>query len=82
MPLSPAFFTAPEADRLLQELRETTTWRQKTIKLYRKSIDMPPLTAWYGDEGTGYVYSGIRNVPLPWTSALIEVERAARPRPA
>ena len=74
--LYPAFFAAPEADRLLQELRETTAWRQETIKLYGKSIDMPRLTAWYGDEGTGYVYSGIRNVPLPWTPALIEVKRA------
>ena len=72
----PAFFPAPEADRLLQELRETTAWRQKTIKLYRKSIDMPRLTAWYGDEGTRYVYSGIENVPLPWTPALLEVKRA------
>jgi hypothetical protein len=28
---SPAFFSAPEADRLLNELRETTEWRQDTM---------------------------------------------------
>ena len=42
-------------------------------------IEVPRLTAWYGDEGTGYIYSGIRNVPLPWTPALIEVKRAIEP---
>jgi len=35
-----------------------------------------PLGAWYGDEGTGYTYSGIENHPLPWTPALLEVKRA------
>ncbi len=75
----PAFFSPCEADRLLQKLRDTTAWRQETIKLYGKTIDVPRLTAWYGDAGTSYVYSGIRNVPLPWTPALIEVKRAVEP---
>ena len=42
---------------------------------------MPRLTAWYGDEGTRYTYSGIENVPLPWTPAILEVKRAVE-RPA
>jgi alkylated DNA repair dioxygenase AlkB len=77
--LDPAFFSGSEADRLLRELRDTTAWRQETIKFYGKTIDVPRLTAWYGDEGTGYVYSGIKNVPLPWTPALLEVKRAVEP---
>jgi alkylated DNA repair dioxygenase AlkB len=77
--LYPAFFSASVADRLLLELRETTAWRQETIKLYGKDIRIPRLTAWYGDEGTSYVYSGINNVPLPWTPALLEVKRAVEP---
>jgi alkylated DNA repair dioxygenase AlkB len=75
----PHFFRAPEADRLLVELRDTTVWRQETIRLYGKKIDMPRLTAWYGDEGATYVYSGIKNVPMPWTPALLEVKRAVEP---
>ncbi len=47
--------------------------------LFGKTIDVPRLTAWYGDAGTGYAYSGIRNVPLPWTPALIEVKQAVEP---
>jgi alkylated DNA repair dioxygenase AlkB len=77
--LYPAFFSIAEADRLLRELRETTAWRRETITLYGKDIEIPRLTAWYGDQGTTYVYSGIKNVPLPWTPALLEVKRAVEP---
>jgi alkylated DNA repair dioxygenase AlkB len=75
----PAFFPAPQADRLLRELLDTTAWRQETITLYGKPIEVPRLTAWYGDEGTRYTYSGITNVPLPWTPVLMEVKRAVEP---
>jgi alkylated DNA repair dioxygenase AlkB len=74
-----AFFPQADADRLLQELLATTAWRQESIKLYGRSVDVPRLTAWYGDEGTGYTYSGIMNHPQPWTPALLEVKRAVEP---
>ncbi|MFO0966819.1 MAG: alpha-ketoglutarate-dependent dioxygenase AlkB [Gemmataceae bacterium] len=72
----PSFFPRGEADRLLHELLTTTAWRQESIKLYGKAIDVPRLTAWYGDEGTGYTYSGIVNEPQPWTPAILEVKGA------
>ncbi len=72
----PSFFPQAEADRLLQELLTTTAWRQESIKLYGKPIDVPRLTAWYGEEGTGYTYSGIVNEPQLWTPVLLEVKRA------
>jgi alkylated DNA repair dioxygenase AlkB len=74
--LYPAFFSAAEADRLFREIRESTAWRQDTIKFFGKAVDVPRLTAWYGDEGTRYTYSGIENVALPWTRPLLEVKRA------
>ena len=77
--LYPAFFSALEADRLLREVRDTTAWRQETITLYGKTIDVPRLTAWYGDEGTSYIYSGIKNEPLAWTPVLGEIKRAVEP---
>lgn len=77
--LYPAFFGSVDADRLLRELRDTTTWRQETIKLFGSTINVPRLTAWYGDEGAAYTYSGIKNEPLPWTAALLEVKRAVEP---
>jgi alkylated DNA repair dioxygenase AlkB len=75
----PDFFSAIEADRLLREIRDTTTWRQETIKFSGKTVDVPRLTAWCGDADTRYVYSGIENVPLPWTPALLEVKWAVEP---
>jgi alkylated DNA repair dioxygenase AlkB len=75
----PAFFSAADADRLFREIRESTAWRQDTIKFFGKTIVVPRLTAWYGDEGTRYTYSGIDNVPLPWTRPLLEVKRAVEP---
>jgi alkylated DNA repair dioxygenase AlkB len=73
------FFPAAVADRLLQELRDTTAWRQESATLYGHPVNLPRLTAWYGDEGMGYTYSGIANVPEPWTPALLEVKRAIEP---
>lgn len=70
----PDLFPAAEADRLLSQLVETTQWRQDSIKIYGKPTPLPRLTAWYGDPGTRYVYSGIVNVPLPWTAALAEIK--------
>jgi len=75
----PAFFSATQADCLLVELRDTTDWRKETFRLYGKDINFPRLTAWYGDEGSSYTYSGIKNVPLPWTPAILEVKRAVEP---
>ncbi len=34
---------------------------------------MPRLTAWYGDEGAVYTYSGLKNAPAPWNAPLLEL---------
>ena len=67
---------AHDADRLFAELLESTAWRQENIKLYGRAIPLPRLTAWYGDAGTGYKYSGLTNIPAPWTPVLVEVKAA------
>jgi alkylated DNA repair dioxygenase AlkB len=73
----PDFFPKAEADRLLVQLDETTEWRQDSMKMFGQVKPLPRLTAWYGDPGACYVYSGIVNEPLPWTAALAEVKDAA-----
>ena len=74
--ICPDFFRAADADRLLGELLETTTWRQEVFKMYGKEMPFPRLTAWCGDVGTSYTYSGLKNVPGPWTAPILEVKRA------
>jgi alkylated DNA repair dioxygenase AlkB len=68
--LYPQFFTAKESDEFLEDLTSNINWRQDYIKLYGKSIALPRLTAWYGDEGKSYTYSGIEQHPEPWTPTL------------
>lgn len=67
-------FGGEESDRLYTELDQTTQWRQDRIKLYGKSIPLPRLTAWYGEPGKSYTYSGIEMYPVTWTDGLLEVK--------
>jgi alkylated DNA repair dioxygenase AlkB len=64
------FFTIEESDQFFKELENDVNWKQDYIKLYGKPIPLPRLTAWYGDEGKSYIYSGIEQHPDPWTSTL------------
>ena len=61
--------------QLLQELIVETPWRAEEITVWGKKHLQPRLTAWYGDAGRGYTYSGISMAPLPWTSTLAELRR-------
>jgi alkylated DNA repair dioxygenase AlkB len=61
--------------RLFGELRDEIEWRQDTIRMYGREYNVPRLTAWYGDPEATYLYSGIRNKPLPWTDLLSQIRR-------
>lgn len=50
-------------------------WKQDRLKLYGKSIPLPRLTAWYGDPGAAYTYSGIKSEPNPWNDGLLHIKR-------
>lgn len=65
----------PEADRLLDELRAITPWRQETATVMGRRVAIPRLTAWHGE--AGYVYSGIRMEPAPWNAPLLELKGLA-----
>lgn len=69
----PGLFEASESDALLAELQQIIPWQQEVIRLYGKSVPLPRLTAWYGDPGTAYTYSGITMQPLPWTTAVLNI---------
>ena len=46
-------------------------WHQDTVKFYGKTHELPRVSAWYGDTGKSYKYSGILLHPHPWTPALL-----------
>lgn len=66
----PNFFRIQESDRLFSDLSSNIKWRHDTIHIYGKKIPLPRITAWYGDEGKSYIYSGIEHHPEPWTPTL------------
>src|SRR2546423_1260893 len=67
----PNFFSKQESDRLFKDLLEKIIWQQDQIKFYGKLMDIPRLTAWYGDNDKPYTYSGIPMHPHQWTPDLL-----------
>jgi len=70
----PAFFELAESDALFEELTHDIAWKQETIKIMGSDVLTPRLTAWYGDEGKSYIWSGITQHPHPWTPALLRMK--------
>jgi alkylated DNA repair dioxygenase AlkB len=74
----PAFLGAAEASSLLRELLQEVRWRQDHLRIHGREIPFPRLTAWYGDPGAVYTYSGIANRPLAWTPGLARLRDRLR----
>lgn len=75
-----SFYCHPDTAHFMRRLTEETPWRQEIITLWGKQHQQPRLSAWYGDTGSGYSYSGVVLQPHPWTPTLAriksDVERA------
>ena len=69
-----SFFEKEEADYFQKELTENIAWQQGEIMMFGKKVLEPRLTAWYGDEGKVYTYSGKTQVPLPWNAQLLAIK--------
>jgi alkylated DNA repair dioxygenase AlkB len=70
------FFTPEASDDLLQALTNDIDWKQESIRVPGKIVPLPRLTAWYGDEGMVYRWSGITQHPLAWTPLLMKIKQA------
>jgi alkylated DNA repair dioxygenase AlkB len=69
------FFADARANTFYDELYRNASRKQEQIKLYGKLIALPRRTAWYGDEGRSYTYSGITVTPHPWMPVLLEIKQ-------
>lgn len=63
------------AEKLSPTRYTNINWEQESIRLYGKAIALPRLTAWYGDSGTSYTYSGITSRPNEWNKGLLVLKR-------
>ncbi len=61
---------ADDADNFFVELKKTVQWQRSVLNMYGRSIAIPRLNAWYGDQGRDYGYSGHRFRALPWLPLL------------
>ena len=69
---------SPEiAAATLARIVDEVAWKQDTMTTPAGRVPLPRLTAWQGEPDAVYVYSGIRNVPDPWTPAVAELKAAA-----
>lgn len=69
------FLTREEADRLKDHLFQTAPWKQRTQKMYDKTVLTPRLTAWYGDSEESYQLGGNEFEVNPWTSELLSLKQ-------
>jgi alkylated DNA repair dioxygenase AlkB len=53
-----------------QEIQSSTPWQQPLLYVFGREVEQPRLTAWFGDPGKAYSYSGTHLEPLPWTPTL------------
>jgi alkylated DNA repair dioxygenase AlkB len=55
---------------ILQHLIAEVEWRSEEVVMWGRKVPQPRLTAWYGDAGASYAYTGLQLDPRPWTPLL------------
>lgn len=60
---------------LFDQLYASLAWQQDEIVVYGKSVAIPRLQAWYGDNQLAYQYSGLTMIAKPWTSTLLTLKQ-------
>jgi alkylated DNA repair dioxygenase AlkB len=63
----------PDA-QVLRRLIAEVPWRSEEVAVWGRRMPQPRLTAWYGDSGARYAYSGLWLDPLPWTPMLRDIK--------
>ena len=73
--LHQSLYAIVEADFMFNTLKQEIVWAQEKIQMYGAVHQVPRLTAWYGDEGKTYTYSGITSYATPWTECLLSIKK-------
>ena len=74
------FFDKNESDAFYTQLLKNTQWKQDNITVYNKEHLTPRLTAWHGDTGKSYTFSGSKWEPYAWTPELLQIKERIRLR--
>ncbi|UJR86359.1 alpha-ketoglutarate-dependent dioxygenase AlkB family protein [Sandaracinus amylolyticus] len=63
----------PEHDALATRIVESSPLRAEALRIGARDVLTPRRTAWHGDPGRVYSYSGRTFEPSPWTAPLAEI---------
>jgi alkylated DNA repair dioxygenase AlkB len=68
----PDFLCGQEAEALFRRLSEDggVVWLQEQFQIFGRKQSVPRLTAWFGDEGINYRYTGLDHQGLGWPDYL------------
>jgi len=69
------FYPPREANKILEELIDSTGWNQEYINFMGKISPIPRLTFWYSRESKPYTYAGIKVNPVPYTKLIGEMAK-------
>lgn len=78
------FIPREGCDAAFAALRAEIPFEQRPIRIMGRTVMQPRLSAWVGDPGAAYTYSGVLNEPAPWPPRLAALrtqvaERAGEP---
>ncbi|AKF10226.1 alpha-ketoglutarate-dependent dioxygenase AlkB family protein [Sandaracinus amylolyticus] len=62
-----------EPDALAARIVESSPLGAETLRIGAREVLTPRRTAWHGDPGRVYAYSGRTFEPAPWTAPLVEI---------
>jgi len=65
------FIESPE--ELIKNLQNEVVFETENIMMFGKSVTVPRLIAWHGDEGIRYRYSGTDHLTKAWTPTLLKM---------
>jgi alkylated DNA repair dioxygenase AlkB len=68
------FLTRSQSDSYFSKLLDLVAWKQHVIRICGREINSPRLSAWYGDPGAHYRYSGLSLEPCAWLPIILELK--------
>ncbi len=71
----PDFLDRERADALLAHALADIHWQRERLTLFGRALDAPRLTAWFGDCGASYRYSGAVHHARPWPKEVRDLAR-------
>lgn len=64
------FVSENEVSGIMRRIDEEARWRQHVIRMFGREIPSPRLTAFQGDDGVRYSYSGLTLDAAPWSPSV------------